>query len=77
MSVLQLEINDRLVSKMGLESIYQKLQKFLELQELRLLALEIDQQIKESGFDQEKLFRSAKRAAWKKFKADKLKNVLA
>ena len=77
MSVLEFEINDRLLSKMGLEAVQFKIQQFLELQELRLLALEIEEQIKAVGQDQDVLFREAKHAAWQKFKSANLQNVLS
>ena len=76
MALLQLEVSERLISKIGMEALSRKMQQLLELQELQLLAVEINEQLKREGFDQNTMLREAKRKAWQQFKAEKLKGIL-
>ncbi len=76
MALLQLEVSERLVAKIGLEALTRKLQQMLELQEVRLMAIEFNEQLKKEGHDQEVMLREAKRRAWQQFKAEKLKEIL-
>ncbi len=76
MALLQLEVSERLVAKIGMEALARKIQQMLDLQETRLLAIEFNEQLKSEGHDQNVMLREAKRRAWKQFKAEKLKEVL-
>jgi hypothetical protein len=76
MAVLQLEVSDKLVSKIGLETLYRKMQQLLELQEIRLLALEVSEQLRKDGLDHDTLFKESKQKAWQQFKAQRLNSVL-
>jgi hypothetical protein len=76
MAVLQLEVSERLVSSMGLDALQKKINQLLDLQELHLMALEIREQLKKDGLDQDNLLKDAKRRAWEKFKANQPKEIL-
>lgn len=76
MALLQLEVSDRLVSKIGMQTLYLKMRQLLELQEIQLIAIEINEQIKIDGLDQDMMFREAKRKAWQQFKSEKLQGIL-
>ena len=64
MALLQLEVSERLISKIGIEALARKIQHMLELQETRLLAIEFNEQLQEEGYDQNVLLKEAKRKAW-------------
>lgn len=70
MAVIQLEVSDRLINRIGLDSLYKKMQMLLELQELQLLAIDINEQIQHEGLNQEVLLKEAKHNAWLKFKSE-------
>jgi hypothetical protein len=60
----------------GIGCFAKKINQLLDLQELHLIALEIREQLKKDGLDQDDLLKDAKRRAWEKFKANQLKEVL-
>ncbi len=60
MAVIQLEVSDRLIAQIGLDSLYKKMQALLELQELQLLASDFNEQIQQDGLNQETLLKEAK-----------------
>ena len=64
MALLQLEVSERLISKIGIEALARKIQHMLELQEIRLLAIEFNEQLQKEGYDQNVLLKEAKRKAW-------------
>lgn len=76
MAVIQLEVSDRLIAQIGLDSLYKKMQALLELQELQLLAVDINEQIQQDGLNQETLLKEAKHSAWLKFKSAHLAEIL-
>ena len=76
MAVIQLEVSDRLIAQIGLDSLYKRMQALIELQELQLIAIEINDQIKLDGFDQDSLLKEAKHSAWLKFKSEQLAEIL-
>lgn len=76
MAVIQLEVSDRLINRIGLDSLYKKMQMLLELQELQLLAIDINEQIQHEGLNQEVLLKEAKHNAWLKFKSEHLVEIL-
>lgn len=64
MALLQLKVSERLISKIGIEALARKIQHMLELQEIRLLAIEFNEQLQKEGYDQNVLLKEAKRKAW-------------
>lgn len=69
---IQVRVNDDLVSHLGEEAILKKMQKWLEWEELRMLALHINKGIEEAGLKADDLFQTARSEGWKEYKKNNL-----
>ena len=64
---IQIRVNDDLVSHLGEEAILKKMQKWLEWEELRMLATYIHEGIKEAGLDANEISQTARSQAWEEY----------
>ncbi|PIY07997.1 MAG: hypothetical protein COZ18_14485 [Flexibacter sp. CG_4_10_14_3_um_filter_32_15] len=69
---IQLEVNDDLVSQLGKEAITNKIKKWLEWEELRMLATSIHEGIKDAGLDANEISQTARSQAWEEYKKNNL-----
>ena len=69
---IQVRVNDELVSYLGEEAILKKMQRWLEWEELRMLALHINKGIEEAGLKADELFQTARSEGWKEYKKNNL-----
>lgn len=76
MITIQLEVNPATVQKIGIEALRQRLQRTIELEELAILATEMNAKIKEAGLDFKTLTEQARQEAWEEFKTAHLKKFL-
>jgi len=75
MQTLQINIEDRLISKIGLASIKERLQKEIEFLYFENLADEIYQAIEKSNIDNEKELEIARQQAWDDYKQKFIKGI--
>jgi len=76
MATIQLQISDDLIKAYGVEAIRLRLQNFLELDKLRLLALDIEKTVAKAGLDNDQVWDEARQKAWAEFKPPQLKELL-
>jgi hypothetical protein len=76
MATLQIEVSEHLATRIGLDYLQKKLQKWLELQELQLAALDLKSQFSEAGISSDVFFEEGKAAVWQQFKREKLADIL-
>lgn len=77
MTTIQLEVNDEVVKKYGIETLVQRLQQQLELERLKILAEEIQDAIQTAGLNNDELFEEAREQAWKEYKQKYLSHLLS
>lgn len=73
MVTIELEVNPDTVQRIGIEALRKQLLRTIELEELAMLATEIDKKTKDAGIDLKALTESARQEAWDEFKATHLK----
>lgn len=76
MTTISLQVNDDIIKAYGIDAIQERLQRFLEWEQLFLSAKSIQEAVKESGEDNDQLWKEARGEAWKEFKEKQLKNIL-
>lgn len=69
MVTIELEVNPATVQKIGLDALRQRLLRTIELEELTILATEIDAKMKSAGVDYKNLTEKARQEAWEEFKS--------
>ncbi len=69
MSVIQLDIDDRLVQTMGLQAIQAFMERQLSLLRVQYLGEKIAKAVQEAGFDHPKEIEEARQEAWEEYKA--------
>ena len=77
MVTIQVEVNPATVQKIGMEALRKQLLRTIELEELAMLAMEIDRKMKEAGLDYKALTEKARQEAWDEFKAAHPEKFLA
>ena len=75
MQSIQLNINDKLIQRIGIDAIKQRLQKELEFIYHEAVASSIEEAIKNSGIDNEKELELARQKAWDEYKKEFLKDI--
>lgn len=75
MTTIQLEVNDEVVKKYGIESLVQRLQQQLELERLKMLAEEINEAVQSAGLDNDALWEKAREQAWEQYKKQYLSHL--
>ena len=73
---IQLQVDDYLVKKIGIPIIIERFQRLMEVERIKLLAEELNEELIKSGIDNDKLLKEAQSEAWKEYKQTFLKNIL-
>ena len=73
---IQLQVDDYLVKKIGIPIIIERFQRLMEVERIKLLAEELNEELIKSGIDNDKLLKEARSEAWKEYKQTFLKNIL-
>jgi len=68
MTTIQLQVKDELIEQYGKMALQNRLQRFLDLEQMHLLATKIQEAVNESGEDHDDLWQQARNNAWKTFK---------
>ena len=76
MITIEVEVSPTIVNKVGMEALKQRLQRTIELEELALLAQELDLKMKAAGVDFKSLTEQAREEAWEEYKATHLQKHL-
>lgn len=76
MTTIQLQITDDIVNKYGIKAVINRLQQYLEAEQLKILAEEIKTSIEMSGENNDTLVNQARKKAWDEYKIERLKNIL-
>jgi len=76
MSVIQFEVDEKLIKEVGLKNVKDFLQKQLVLLRLQYLGDKISKSIQESGIDHEKELEEVRAETWQDYKDKHLKDIL-
>jgi hypothetical protein len=76
MQSIQLNINEKLIQKIGIDAIRQRLQKELEFLYYETVAENIEKILKNSGIDNEAELELARKKAWEEYKKEFLKDII-
>ena len=76
MHSIQLNINDKLIQRIGMDAIKQRLERELEFLYYESVADGIENAIKTSGIDNEKELELARKNAWEEYKKEFLKDII-
>ena len=76
MTVVQLEIEDQLIQKIGTKTIKEFMELQLSLLKLRFMGEKISEGIQQSGIDHHKEVKEARQEAWQEYKAKYLQGIL-
>ena len=76
MPVIQLEIDDMLVEKIGTKTVNDFMESQLSLLKLRYLGEKITEAIQKSGIDHKKELEEARKGAWQEYKEKHLKDIV-
>ena len=75
MPVIQLEIDDMLVEKIGTKTVKDFMESQLSLLKLRYLGEKITEAIQKSGIEHKKELEEARKEAWLEYKDKHLKDI--
>jgi hypothetical protein len=76
MVTLQIEVSEKLATRVGLDFLQKKMQKWLELQEFQMVAEDLNNQFSEVRISSNSFFEEGKSVAWQQFKREKLLDIL-
>ena len=76
MQTIQIEIKDKILQKIGLVAVKERLLKEIEYLYFENVAENINKTIQESGINNDSELESARLKAWDKYKNDFLKDVI-
>ena len=76
MQTIQLEIQDKIIQKMGLVAVKERLQKEIEYLYFEDVAENINKSLQESGINNEIELETARQKSWEQYRNDFLKDVI-
>lgn len=76
MQTIQLEIQDKILQKMGLVAVKERLQKEIEYLYFEDVAENINKSLQESGINNEIELETARQKSWEQYRNDFLKDVI-
>jgi len=76
MTVIQLEIDEKLIHEVGIKTIRDFMESQLSVLRLKYLGEKISDTITKASFDHEKEVDEARREAWEEYKENRLKDTL-
>ena len=76
MSSISIQINDKILQRVGLVAIKNRFQKELEYLYYEEMAEEINKSLFESGIDNDHELESARQKAWEQYKSEFLNGIV-
>ena len=76
MTIIQLEVEDRLIEVFGVKTVKNFMEKQLAALRLQYLGEKIAEHIRQSGADHNKELAEARQEAWQEYKEKHLKDML-
>lgn len=76
MITIELQVNEDLIGKYGIKALINRLQQYMEIERLKMMAEEIEKSVVDAGENHDNLFDIARKKAWQEYKEKYLKNVL-
>lgn len=76
MQTIHIEIQDKILKKIGIIAVKNRLQKEVEYLYYENLAESINKSLQESGINNENELESARQKSWERYKKDFLKDIV-
>ena len=73
---IQIKVSPEVVTRYGQQALTERIQKFIEWDELSLKAQKINQALQEAGIDFDTMAEEVRKESWQDYKQKHLKDIL-